>query len=937
MSGRVWICSTRPEPCPIAIPMIWVLRLQHLSFDMASSGSRMKKCCDCCKRYLEHLEEKKQNMTCFLRRMTGNFKHSTIVPNGFLKHFSGNLSGTIKLESPNGSIYYVEIAERYTKMVFRRGWETFINAHHIKEDDFLLFRHIENSLFEVLILDSDGCEKPFSCAGIKNIPSVREKRTDDTDISSSSEHDSKESSRRQRYARWEKGCSSHGTSSSAEDSGEDFSSENKSPESDDLQMAQGADYVLSHGNSLSEAQKERVLALIQEIKPDITVFVAIMRKSNVQLPSTHLVISKKYAFTHFPHKSMDVTLQRPGNSKKWQPRFYKRNDNRMCMLKGQWLDFVCDNHVQEGDICLFLPIKGRRKFTFMVYLLRTSASGSSRVETGFERTGPCYGRSSTKMASAVHIKEESTEGENVSMENGMHETSEEYQESDSGENASMENGMHETSEEYQERNSDSLSEPPYIVALKSCLSRSQKTIVEKRVRAIQSEFPIFVAIMTKSTIGDGDALNGRIEFGARFAASHLPDRGQTMILRCMRKIWKTKMVILPGRRRWFLRQGWPTFVWDNGLRTGDICLFELKKNERKPTMEVHIISLDMAKGAGSQMKKPCDCCKRYLNHLDEKNQNMTSFLRRMTGNFKHNTIVPNRFLKYFTEKLSGTIKLESPNGCLYDVQVMDRYDKMVLGHGWEAFVDVHHINENDSLLFRHIKECCFEVSIFDPDDCEKMFPCAGIKDTPSVQERSVDSVDVSSSSQHVTTKSSGSEKSGGSDKGRHGKTARMTAISSSSDVSGTGSSSESESFESDDLEIPKGTDYVMSSRSCLSEAQTERVIAFIHEIEPEVTVFVAILKKCHVQPPVPSLELGSRYATAVHLPSRGQTVVLKYMRKIWKAKLAVNCGGRRYLSGGWPKFVRDNGLRVGDICLLELKKNERKFTMEVHIILREQF
>lgn len=47
--------------------------------------------------------------------------------------------------------------------------------------------------------------------------------------------------------------------------------------------------------------------------------------------------------------------------------------------------------------------------------------------------------------------------------------------------------------------------------------------------------------------------------------------------------------------------------------------------------------------------------------------------------------------------------------------------------------------------------------------------------------------------------------------------------------------------------------------------------------------------------------------------------------------------GRRWtLNGGWPQFARDNGLRVGDICLLELKKNERKLTMRVHIISTEQ-
>jgi hypothetical protein len=43
-------------------------------------------------------------------------------------------------------------------------------------------------------------------------------------------------------------------------------------------------------------------------------------------------------------------------------------------------------------------------------------------------------------------------------------------------------------------------------------------------------------------------------------------------------------------RRWTLNGGWPQLARDNDLRVGDFCLFELKKNGKKLTMRVHIIS-----------------------------------------------------------------------------------------------------------------------------------------------------------------------------------------------------------------------------------------------------------------------------------------------------------------------------------------------------------
>jgi hypothetical protein len=81
------------------------------------------------------------------------------------------------------------------------------------------------------------------------------------------------------------------------------------------------------------------------------------------------------------------------------------------------------------------------------------------------------------------------------------------------------------------------------------------------------------------------------EFGAQYAAAHLPAREQTMVLHCYAKTWITKLEIRSGTRL-FLRVGWPEFVHDNSLRVGDICLFELKQNEKELTMEVHIIPME---------------------------------------------------------------------------------------------------------------------------------------------------------------------------------------------------------------------------------------------------------------------------------------------------------------------------------------------------------
>jgi hypothetical protein len=49
--------------------------------------------------------------------------------------------------------------------------------------------------------------------------------------------------------------------------------------------------VLSRTSYLSRAQKKRVITFIQKSKPETTVFVAVMRKSNVKPPGPCLVSS----------------------------------------------------------------------------------------------------------------------------------------------------------------------------------------------------------------------------------------------------------------------------------------------------------------------------------------------------------------------------------------------------------------------------------------------------------------------------------------------------------------------------------------------------------------------------------------------------------------------------------------------------------------------
>ena len=120
-------------------------------------------------------------------------------------------------------------------------------------------------------------------------------------------------------------------------------------------------------------------------------------------------------------------------------------------------------------------------------------------------------------------------------------------------------------------------------------------------------------------------------------------------------------------------------------------------------------------------------------------------------------IIPEWFLNYFGGKIPQTVKLEAPNGIIYDVGVTENMNKTILKSGWAAFVDANQIEENYSLMFRYLGNAHFEVTLFDSNGKEKALCCAQMKAASDVQTPNSRYVDNSSSSHDGYAKSSSRE------------------------------------------------------------------------------------------------------------------------------------------------------------------------------------
>ncbi|CAM0949215.1 unnamed protein product [Alopecurus aequalis] len=379
-------------------------------------------------------------------------------------------------------------------------------------------------------------------------------------------------------------------------------------------------------------------------------------------------------------------------------------------------------------------------------------------------------------------------------------------------------------------------------------------------------------------------------------------------------------------------------------------------------------------GSGNgESRQRCSHCDVhfYWHHLDDREKH---FMRLMIGDFRRQMSIPEKFVKNFRGRISEVIKLEAPDGNLYNIQVAKDPNKIVLGSGWAAFVSANGLKEYDLLVFRYNGHSDFKALIFEPSGCEKQLFRVVMNHAPNVQDvgishhqsfpgetrrRDVGSRDNNSrktkkttpldspslrSAQGVTSETMnsgglqettepryvlglGCNRDGGLRDNDSKRTRKMTPLDFLS-----ARSAEPETMNSGGLQETTELRYVLATWCNLTRAQKAEVDTLVKKIRPLIPLYITAINKTSL---FGSLVFCKDYA-AKHLPHEDKFITLCHPQKsnIWVDNLKVNTDGTCMLSAGWSCFVRHNELRVGDICIFEVSKSNGEVTMAVHTLER---
>ncbi|CAN6298537.1 unnamed protein product [Urochloa humidicola] len=347
--------------------------------------------------YWSHMADDEKH---FFKPMVGDFAETMSIPARFANNFNGHISEVASLKSPSGKTWSIGVGSDADEVVLQSGWKEFVSAHSIAEGDFLLFKYSGASSFDVLIFDASGCQKPsphfannHGCERIKGsagvegarhgshkfkggkdctpqlLPSDEEDDDDDESnlelvVQKNTSRSIRKPCKRKLYRDIEQ---AHCQVKSDEDDLE-TDREGDTPANTGYYFCKNGPVSDYH---LTEEEREEISSLRIPAQPTNPVFVQVMHPSHVRSNKPGVVaISSEFAAKYLGAAARgDIILQRASGNGKWHVRYSCNRFSRGLTGRG-WCSFVTGNHLRDHDVCLFELIKGKRRPTMNVHVLR---------------------------------------------------------------------------------------------------------------------------------------------------------------------------------------------------------------------------------------------------------------------------------------------------------------------------------------------------------------------------------------------------------------------------------------------------------------------------------------------------------------------------------------------------------------------------------------
>ncbi|KAI3981942.1 hypothetical protein MKX01_018848 [Papaver californicum] len=257
------------------------------------------------------------------------------VPVEFLEQLC-EIPGIFSLYGPSGKVWRVRLLEKGDGYYFEGGWQDFVIDNFMSNEDFCVFKYVEENCLQVQIFERNGCEKESafeancSQASTTNC-SARRKGKKAVKNQGNFPTFKCRASTMNFFTRRREGKA---VKRQAERLGGRFISERR-------------DITMEEENMASNA----ALGFVSN-KPCIMIT---MRKSHVYTGYC-LPLPRSFWMEHLPDHSQDMTLRDP-RGEVWGVRFYMNQTHQLGQLTEGWRKISFTNNIEASDVCILELVK----------------------------------------------------------------------------------------------------------------------------------------------------------------------------------------------------------------------------------------------------------------------------------------------------------------------------------------------------------------------------------------------------------------------------------------------------------------------------------------------------------------------------------------------------------------------------------------------------
>ncbi|CAK8571318.1 unnamed protein product [Lathyrus sativus] len=447
------------------------------------------------------------------------------IPNGFIRKHNNDMSNPMFLKTPDDKKWEMHITKVDKGFWFQKGWKEFATYYSLDHGYMIFFQYKGNSLFEVYIFGKSTLEIEYPFNENHHEQDNLIKTSDDDSVEILDKSTScKKKTRPKSPIPYPRPHKKFRS-----DTGEDVGTSSKFHDFPKHHVQDSDDT----GDSIELQREEHEHVQEQEqITSKINEALNRARSFKSKNPSFMIVMKSSYLHSYFlyvPTKFAINYLKNEQSDILLQLADGRTWDAKYCFgkIKVGWKKFVGDNRLKMGDVCVFEITKSKTP-TFKVLIFRLEEPHFPSPQESDQRDKDMSG----------------VESQTIIL--------------DKGEKAAQR----------------------ILLKTKTRLSMNE---VQNKDDKFNSKYPFFKVNITLNQRG-----NSRLIVPMSFVKKHLDNKKeQTVMLKFEKKLWPIKLLCYSNMKSGQFCRDWNQFQKENNLKDGDVCVFELIKNNHA-LFQVHI-------------------------------------------------------------------------------------------------------------------------------------------------------------------------------------------------------------------------------------------------------------------------------------------------------------------------------------------------------------